>query len=59
MEKRLLAVERRREYLGSNNLRLERSREEVAHVNDLWEHLEVEERRGLLQALVEDIVVPD
>lgn len=57
VEKRLAEVRQRREYLAGNALRLARAREAVTRFCDLWDHLDVEERRGLLQALLADIVV--
>jgi DNA-binding NarL/FixJ family response regulator/DNA invertase Pin-like site-specific DNA recombinase len=56
-EKRLAEVKKRREYLGGNSLRLARAREAVTRFRDLWGQLDVEERRGVLQALLAEIVV--
>lgn len=57
LQKRQEEVKKRREYLGGSALRLERAREAVTRFRDLWEHLDGEERRGLLQALLAEVVV--
>ena len=57
LEKRLDEAERRRCYLAGNAVRLQRAREAAHDFEALWEQLDTEERRGLLQAFIEEIIV--
>lgn len=50
-------VERRLRHTQTNKVRLERARDAARDFELLWQHLDTDERRGLLQALIEEIVV--
>jgi DNA-binding NarL/FixJ family response regulator len=45
----------RRQHLVGNEVRLGRARQAASDFSTLWDHLDTEERRGLLQTLVEEI----
>lgn len=47
----------RRRYLAGDEVRIKRAQEAARDLPRLWKYLDTEERRGLLQALLEEIVV--
>ncbi|MCD6351275.1 MAG: hypothetical protein J7M26_04050 [Armatimonadetes bacterium] len=56
-EEELAKTEQRRKYLVADKTRIERARNAAKHFEMLWHELDTEERRGILQALIEDITV--
>jgi DNA invertase Pin-like site-specific DNA recombinase/DNA-binding CsgD family transcriptional regulator len=50
-------VSRRRRHLQGDEVRMEHAKEAAHNLPLLWQNLDTEERRGLLQALLEDIIV--
>ena len=54
---RMAEIKLRRRSLAANEVRLQSARDAARHFTTMWEQLDTEERRGLLQALLDEIVV--
>lgn len=56
-ENELARIKQRREYVSANKARLRRAQEAAKDFTLLWDQLDTEERRGILQALIDEILV--